>query len=183
MPGRPWDAAPAAGRKKAALAPRPTLPSQLTFKFATHGPGRRSAGTGSAAATGQAPLPTPLQWPAAGHWHARVCYGCQLQVEITRPGKGGPPGGSGGGPGPSAPSWGLLQMGLYRDDLGIWVLDPESPRHATRSSVARGPSSQHEGTVTVTANSEGGAGPAASDGTQAVRGSNFEVLALNPHAA
>ncbi len=61
------------------------------------------------------------------------------------------------------------------------ALDPESPRHATRSSVARGPSSQTSGTVTVTANSEGGAGPA--DGTQAVRGSSFEVLALNPHAA
>ena len=75
-----------------------------------------------------------------------------------RAAKGRRPRTRGGGPGPSGPFRGRplrLEMGLpaYRDDLGVRARNPEPPRHATWSSMARSPSSPQQGT----ASSEGGA--------------------------
>jgi hypothetical protein len=168
VPGRSWDAAPAAGRKKVALAP-PGRPSpgrlyhpspNLRLLPMAPGVGRRAQRRGNwPGALTHAP-PVAGAGPRVG---GRPCAsllwlrGAARPTFKKSPGPGRAARGKGRRPrAQGAPSWGLLQMGLYRDDLGIWVLDPESPRHATRSSVARGPSSpqQPEGT----ANSEGGAG-------------------------
>jgi hypothetical protein len=141
VPGRLFDAAPSPGRKnvQVALASGPpadlTTPTYVGYLAATRAraPSRQPAMYEPATAAGPGTAGGSLRAAAGGRPNLKSPGpGCNnRRVHFASDGEGAA----------------VQRMGLYRGDLGICVLDPESPRHATRSSVARGPSSPQQGTA------------------------------------